>query len=174
METWHDSEILYEGRIIRVRVGRARLDDGSLQVREVVEHSGGVAVVPYHDGMVTLVRQHRIAVGKAVLELPAGRLEPGDTPERRALVELEEETGWRAGRLEHVASCYCSPGFCTELDHIYLALELTPCAARPEFDEVIERVDLSLDEVRSMLRERSFDDAKTIIGLQALLARGYP
>ena len=168
MEQWHKSEIVYDGKVVRLRVGDARLDDDSLAIREVVEHSGGVAMVPYIDGEVILVKQWRIAVQDHVVELPAGRLEPNETPEERALIELEEEIGYKAGRLEKVAACYCSPGFTDELDHIYLAFDLEETVARPEPDERIEIVRMSIDEVRAALANQTFNDAKTIIGLDAL------
>ncbi len=126
-------------------------------------------MVPYIDGSVILVRQWRIAVQQHVLELPAGRLEPDETPEARALLELEEEIGYKAGRLEKVAACYCSPGFTDELDHIYLAFDLEKTVARPEPDERIEIVPMTIAEVRAGLESQSFNDGKTIIGLRALL-----
>jgi len=172
-ESWMNRETKYAGRIFDLCVGQARLEDGTVAHREVVIHGGGVGVVPVVDGKVILVRQFRIAVGKAVLELPAGRLEPGEAPERRALAELEEETGYRAGRLVHVASCYCSPGFTSEIDHIYIAHDLVKTEQNLEHDERVEIVELPLDECRRMLDACAFDDAKTIIGLRELFARGY-
>jgi len=170
MEKWSNNEVLYEGKIVTLRVGDAQLDDGSTAKREVVEHSGGVAIVPFDGEHVYLVKQYRIAIDKTILELPAGRIEPGDTPETRALAELEEEVGLRAGRLLRVASCYCSPGFCTELDHVYLAFDLEHVPAQPEPDERIEVVRLTLDEIRKLLDSHDLEDAMVIIGLHELLA----
>ena len=172
-ETWITRETRYEGRIINLEVGQARLEDGTVAHREIVVHGGGVGVVPVLNGKVILVRQFRIAVGKVVLELPAGRLERGESPESRALAELEEETGHRAGRLVHVASCYCSPGFTSEIDHIYLAFDLEKTKQNLEHDERVEVVELTFDECREMLDRCAFDDAKTVIGLRELFARGY-
>lgn len=171
MEIWDNSDILYDGKIVRLRVGEARLNDDSLAVREVVEHSGGVAMAPFTGSEVVLVRQWRIAVQQHVLELPAGRLEPNETPEERAVAEMIEEIGYIAGHLEKVAACYCSPGFTDELDHIFLAFDLEKTEAQPEPDERIEIVHMSIDEVRAGLRAQTFNDAKTIIGLRALLDR---
>lgn len=172
-ETWVSRETKYKGRILELHVGQARLEDGTVAHREIVVHGGGVGVVPVLGDKIILVRQFRIAVGKDVLELPAGRLEPGEAPDQRALAELEEETGYRAGRLVHVASCYCSPGFTSELDHIYLAFDLEKTGQNLEHDERVEIVELSFDECRDMLERRAFDDAKTIIGLRELFARGH-
>ena len=169
LEKWIHNRTLYEGPIIRLRVGEVEIDDGSHHGREVVDHNGGVAVVPFLGDRVILVRQFRIAIEEDILELPAGRLEGDEDVEYRVRQELEEEVGYRPGRLVHVSSCYCSPGFTNELDHIYLAFDLTPCERRPEPDENIELVELTLDEVRSMLDKHEFIDAKTIIGLRELL-----
>ncbi|GMV98886.1 MAG: NUDIX hydrolase [Candidatus Hydrogenedentota bacterium] len=167
-EEWIQRETVFDGRIIKVHTGEVRLSDGMVAYREMVEHGGGVAVVPVHDGQVILVSQFRVCVGKAVLELPAGRLEPGEAPEHRALIELEEEIGYKADQLVHVASCYCSPGFTNELDHIYLAFELIPTQQRLEADERVEIVTIPLEEIDQRLNAKEFVDAKTIIGLREL------
>ncbi|MDX9975606.1 MAG: NUDIX hydrolase [FCB group bacterium] len=168
LEEWVRSEKVYEGRIFNVRVGEARLDDGLIAPREIVEHTGGVGIVPVVDGTVILVKQFRIAVGMEIIEVPAGRLEEGESPEYRAACELEEETGYRAGRLVKVSECYPSPGFTNQLDHIYLAFDLEPCEARPEFDERIELVRVPLEEIDALLAGNTLRDAKTIIGLREL------
>ncbi len=170
METWTDSEVLFDGRIIRLRTGNVRLADGSPAYREVVEHPGGVAVVPFTGSGVLLVRQFRIAVGEEVLELPAGKLEPKDTsPARRGAEELEEETGYRAGRLVPAGHYYGCIGFCTERVYLYLGFDLEHVGQRLEPGERIEVVELPLEDVRAGLRQGRFVDAKTMIGLQALL-----
>ena len=92
-ETWVERETKYKGRIFSLDVGKARLEDGTVAHREIVIHGGGVGVVPVFSDGVILVRQFRIATGKQVLEIPAGRLEPGESKEDRACAELEEETG---------------------------------------------------------------------------------
>ncbi len=170
-ETWLHSELVHDGPIIRVRTGRVRLDDGTEAYREIVEHGGGVGVVPVLDDRVILVRQFRAAIDAEVLEIPAGRLEPDDTPEHRAHTELEEECGYRAGRLVHVASCYCSPGFTNERDEIYLAFDLTKTEQRLEEDERVEIVEIPIAELNDRLARCEFDDAKTIIGLRELQVR---
>ena len=169
-ETWLHSELVHQGPIIRVRTGRIRLEDGTEAYREIVEHSGGVGIVPVLNDRVILVRQFRVAINAEILEIPAGRLEPGDTPEQRAHTELEEECGYRTDRLVHVASCYCSPGFTNERDEIYLAFDLTKTGQRLEFDERVELVEIPLAELDDRLARLEFDDAKTIIGLRELQA----
>lgn len=169
METWADSEILYRGSVVTLRVGNVSLDNGDLAKREVVEHPGGVCVVPYTGHSVILVKQFRIAVGEEVLEVPAGKLEPGEEPMYRCAVELEEETGYVASQLISLGYIYLAVGFCSEKAHLFLALDLKKTAQRLEHDERIELVELSLQEVRQGLRERKFKDGKTIVLLEALL-----
>ncbi len=168
MEKWIRSELLYEGRIVSLRVGEAELDDGTRAPREVVEHTGGVGVVPVHDGHVILVRQFRIAVGKPLLEIPAGRLEPGESPEHRARCELAEEVGCTADRLVLVSKCYPSPGFTNQCDWIYLGFGLTLGEQRLEFDERIELVHVPIAELDARFAEGAIEDAKTAIGLREL------
>jgi len=170
METWIDSETLYEGKIVTLKRGRVRLDDGQEAIREVVEHNGGVAVAPRLGDSVILVRQYRIAVGKELLELPAGKLEGDEDPLERGRIELEEETGYRAARMIPAGYFYPSCGILSEKLHVFLALDLEKVEQRLEWDEVIEVVEMPLSEVRQRLMANAFEDAKTIIGLHALLA----
>lgn len=170
METWFESETVYEGKIVTLKRGRVRLDDGGEAVREVVEHNGGVVIAPCLGDSVVLVRQYRIAVGKELLELPAGKLEGEEEAVERGRIELEEETGYRAGQMIPAGHFYPSCGFLTENLHLFLALDLEKTRQNLEWDEVIEVVEMPLSEVRQRLRAHAFDDAKTIIGLHALLA----
>jgi len=170
MVEWIGKRTVYEGTIIRVSAAQRRSADGRTRPFDIVEHHGGVAVVPLLGDRVILVRQPRPVVGESLLEVPAGKLEgPNDDVEARAQAELGEEVGYRAGRLIPAAEFYVSPGYCTERIYVYLGLDLEPVDAEPEATEEIERVELTLDEARRMLDERQFHDSKTIIGLQALL-----
>lgn len=170
METWIKREVVYHGRIFTVEAGQAALDDGTQVPREMVRHDGGVAVVPLLGDDVLLVRQFRIVVEQSLLELPAGRREGDEDPALRAALELEEEVGYNAGALRLLARYYSSAGFTDEQMHIYLATELTAVPRRPEFDERIEVVPVPLADLPRLLDENAFADAKTIIGLRALLA----
>lgn len=170
METWIDSEQKYEGRIVSLRVGNVRLDNGSIARREVVEHSGGAAIVPVKDKTVILVRQFRISVGREIVELPAGRLEDQEPPIECARRELEEELGYRAGQLIFMTSYYSSVGFTNEKMHIFLALDLEKTERRPEWDEHIQTVEVPISEIDIELSDNQFEDSKTIIGLRELLS----
>lgn len=171
MERWVRNEVIYDGDVVRLKVGGAELDDGTPVQREVVEHSGGVAVVPLLDDRVVLVRQYRIAIGKDLLEIPAGRLEPNEDPAIRAAAELEEEVGYRAGSMSLLSTFYPSPGFCDQIDYLYLATDLEKTVARPEFDERIEIVTMTLGELRELITTgKETLDAKTLIGVYALFA----
>ena len=171
MAHWSEKKTVYEGSILTVKSGRVVLDNGESLAFDVVEHAGGVAVVPLLGESVLLVRQPRMAVEHALLEIPAGKREGADDDlEARAQAELEEETGYRAGRLVQVADFYVSPGYCTERIAIFLAFDLSYVGARPEATEEITVVELPLDAVWHMLDGGHFYDGKTIIGLRELLA----
>lgn len=169
METWIDSHRLYEGRIVSLRTGSVRMDDGTIAFREVVEHPGGVGVVPFHDGRVILIRQYRIAVGCDILEIPAGKLESGDQDtETRGRCELEEETGYRAGQMVSAGSVYASVGYTSELIHLYLAFNLEKVGQRLESDECIDIVEIPLDEAKRLIASNELKDMKTLVALEAL------
>jgi len=165
METWIEHKRPFTGNIFSIKSGTVRLENGQTAPRDVVEHNGGAAVVAIVDGDVLFVRQFRIAVGKALIELPAGKLEGVENPELRARIELEEETGYRAGKMEQIAHFYTSPGFTAEPLWVYHATDLVKTAQNLEFDEDIELLFIPVDEVKRRLRAGEFEDAKTLIGL---------
>ncbi len=171
METWLHRKTEYKGRIVSVENGMARMASGREAQREVVRHPGAVAIVPFDGAEVTFVRQYRIPVEKFVLEIPAGKLETGDTPERRAHTELKEETGYTTERLVPAGSFFPSVGILDEVVYMFLAFDLEAGEQALEEDEDVELVRMTLAEVRQGLGSQSFKDAKTIIGLHALLAQ---
>jgi len=153
-----------------------RAPDGELLVRHVVEHPGAVVVVPIAaDGRALLVRQWRVATGGDLLEVPAGKRDvDGEEPIETARRELEEEIGFRPGRLVRLAECWLSPGFCTELAHVFVGLDLEPVTTRPELraeEEAMTVEPVALDDVEEMIATGALRDAKSIVGL--LLARAY-
>ena len=139
-------------------------------IREVFHHPGGAAVVPVlPGGDVLLVRQFRYPVQQDLLELPAGKIDPGETPESTARRELAEEVGFRAGILEKLGEFYTTPGFCTEKLHLFMATDLSPADEKGDDDEEIAVERFSLAELESLLSSGRLVDAKTIIGIQCLL-----
>lgn len=168
-ESLLSSERLYEGKVVNLRRDSVCLPDGRQATREVVEHPGAVAIVPVlPDGRILMVRQFRHPVGKILLEIPAGKLSAGENPDECAQRELEEETGYRAGRLERKASIYTGPGFTDEVIHIYIADDLVATAANPDEDEFLLIQSYTGDQIRRMVRNGEICDAKTITGLYLL------
>ncbi|MCX8063802.1 MAG: NUDIX hydrolase [Candidatus Hydrogenedentes bacterium] len=169
MEKWKESSLVYEGKIVSLRVGSVELEGNGTAYREVVEHPGGVCIVPLLENRVILVKQFRIAIGKYILEAPAGKIEKGDNPVERGKKELLEETGYEANSFEYLGSAYSSVGYCSEIIHFYLATDLKFKGAKPEVDEKIELIEMPLEEVKERLRQFGFEDSKTYIALQAML-----
>jgi ADP-ribose pyrophosphatase len=156
---------IYEGRIFDVEIAKIREGDVEYE-REIVRHRGSVVVVPvFHDLTVALVRQYRHAAGEYLLEIPAGTLEKGEEPENGARRELEEEIGVTAGRLEKLTEFYVSPGFLTELMHVFLASDLRDSVQRLEADEILDVERFSFNELFEMIQAGRIRDAKTICGV---------
>lgn len=166
-ETVISGETLFEGRIITVEKWQVLLPDGRDAEREIVLHNGAAAVVPVDGrGYVTLVRQHRVAIGRYTLEIPAGKLENAkEDPFACAKRELEEETGLIARKWQKLAHVVTTPGFCTERIALYLATDLTQAAAHTDHDEFLHVVRLPLSEAISMVMRGEIEDAKTCLGL---------
>jgi ADP-ribose pyrophosphatase len=159
------SEEVFGGRLIGVVRDTVR-EGEQTYLREVVKHPGGAAVVPYFaDGTVAFVRQYRHPARAYVLELPAGKIDPGERPEETAARELEEELGVVAGRLEQLSWFYTTPGFCEERLWVFLATDLRETQRRHEEDEIIEVVRMPFERALRMAASDEIDDAKTIIGL---------
>jgi ADP-ribose pyrophosphatase len=167
-----ERKTVYEGRIVNVRADVAELHNGKRVFREVVEHPGGVAIVPVtEDGNVLMVRQYRYPMGEELLEIPAGKLERGENPMDCAVRELSEETGCTAGKWVSLGATYPSPGFCEEILHLYLATELTRGAAHPDEDEFLSAEEVSFPALTEMIADNKLPDGKTVTGV--LKARLY-
>jgi ADP-ribose pyrophosphatase len=170
METWIDSQVVFSGRVFSVRTGSVCLDDGSNARRDIVEHGGGVAIVPIIGDSVILIRQFRVSIGREIIEIPAGRLEVDESPESCAYREIQEELGYRAERLVLAHSYYSSVGFTNERMFVYLGFDLRETQGHPEWDERIQIMRLPITEVKVRLIRGDFEDSKTIIGLYAMLS----
>ena len=161
------SETIYDGKILHVERWQVTCPNGRSATREIVVHKGAAAVVPvYPDGTTLLVRQHRVAVDRVTLEIPAGKLDSaGEDPLDCAVRELEEETGLRAGRMTLLTSLLTTPGFCTEKIAIYLAQDLTQGQTHPDEDEFLDLVRIPLEEAVARIMRGEIRDSKTICGL---------
>lgn len=152
----------------RFRVDRFDLParDGSFRTRELVVHPGAVVILPIlDDGRVVLIRNHRPMLGKTLLELPAGTLEPGEEPALAAARELHEETGYQAESLIRVSRFFASPGITDELMHLFAARGLRPGTQALDPTEQIEVVPMSFDDALTLCRDGSIEDAKTLVAL---------
>ena len=156
----------YKGIIVRVRLDDAELYTGKVVKREVVEHPGGVTILPVdNEGNCYMVRQFRYPFGRMMLEAPAGKLEYGEDHRECAVRELSEETGFTADKLVYMGACCTSPGFSTEVLHIYLALGLHAGESHPDQDEFLNVEKHSLDELSKMVMNGEIDDGKTIVAV---------
>jgi ADP-ribose pyrophosphatase len=165
-ETKLESQQIFSGKILNVRLDRVLLPDGSESTREVVDHPGAVAVVPVtDDGRVILVSQYRYPVEQVLLEIPAGKLDRGENPDDCARRELEEETGFVAGRLEKLTSFYTAPGFSNEIIHLYLAKDLVKAVQKLDGDEFIDVEIYSAAKLKELIASQAIKDAKTLLGL---------
>lgn len=166
------SEQVYEGKIVNIRMDSVELVNGKTSFREVVEHAGGVVILAVDDNnRAYMVRQFRYPIGRAMLEVPAGKLEKGEDPLEGAIRELREETGLTAEKLIYFGGTYPSPGFCDEQLHIYLALGLTHGEACPDEDEFLNLEVVDLDELVQMVMSGKLLDGKSINAI--FIAREY-
>jgi len=167
-----ESEKIFKGAVFEVERDRLLEENGIEIVREVVRHPGGAGALPlFDDGRVALVKQYRHPAQRELLEIPAGRIEVGETPEMCAAREVEQEIGFRAGRIEKLAEFYSTPGFCEEKLHVYLATDLTPSSQALDHDEWVEVVYLPFAEAAQMLGRGGIEDSKTIIALLLAVKR---
>ena len=161
-----DSQMMYDGRIIKVYKDNVELADGKKSFREVVRHSGGGVILAFKDeDTILLVKQYRYPIGETVLELPAGKLEKGEDPFEAAKRELEEETGYCANKWTDLGYINTSPGFSDEKLYLYLAQDLEYTHCHPDEGEIIQAFEYKYDDVLKMIDNGEINDAKTICGL---------
>jgi ADP-ribose pyrophosphatase len=164
------SRRVYTGRVVSLDVDQVRFPDGTIGELEMIRHSGASAVVPLRgssqaDPDVLLIRQYRYAADRYLYEIPAGRLDPGESPEDCAGRELREETGYSARQLRRLTTIYTTPGFTDELIHIFVAEDLTNGVASREPDEFMDLDWVSLSRAVTMVHSGDIVDAKTALGL---------
>jgi ADP-ribose pyrophosphatase len=164
------SQLIYDGRAVRLRVDAVRKPGGGEASREIVEHSDCVAVIALDgEDNVLLVSQFRKPVEKELLEIPAGGIEPGEDAEATVRRELREEIGYLPRKIERLGGFYSTPGYCTEYLHLYLATDLVSSPLNAEDTESIEIVRVPVSKLRSMIAAGDICDAKSIAGLLAFL-----
>jgi ADP-ribose pyrophosphatase len=164
------SQLIYDGRALKLRVDSVLTANGRETEREIVEHSDCVAIVALDgNNKVLLVNQFRKAVEKELLEIPAGGIEPGEDPVATVRRELQEETGYLPRKVERLGGFYSAPGYCTEYLYLYLATDLIPSQLRAEDTENIRLVRVPVSQISSLITSGSICDAKSIAGLFTFL-----
>ena len=164
--------IAFEGRVFQVEVKDVELFDGSVSNREVVLHNGGATIVALDDDMnVYLVRQFRSPYEKVILETPAGKLEKGEDPRACAIRELKEETGMEAKTVIDLGKMYATPGYCSEIIHLYLAQGLSDGEGNPDDGEFLQLVKIPLKKALEMIDSNEISDAKTMVALMKTARR---
>ncbi len=164
------SDTRFEGKIFNVRIDRVILPDQSESSREIIEHAGGATIIPVTaDNKIIMVKQFRTAAGEILLELPAGKLEKGEEPENCVNRELLEETGYRARKIKKLFSFYTTPGYSSELLHLFLGEDLQYFEKNPDKGEFLETVIIAKNEIMDLINSGKIKDSKTIIGLLYLL-----
>jgi len=166
---------IMKGKVIRVQVDDVTLPNGKTSKREIVKHPGAVAVIPItKDNKIIFVKQYRKPLEKTLIEIPAGKLEQGESPNITALRELEEETGYTTNKLTYLTSFYTSPGFADEIIYLYETDQLEPLTETKELDEdeFVELMELSLEEAERLFEQEEIHDAKTAYALQYLNLKG--
>ena len=160
------SQTIFEGKKFAVRVDEITTEPGQTYKREIVVHPGAVVMIPVtDDGQIILVQQWRRAVGKVLYELPAGTLEKDEPPLETAKRELQEEIGFKAGKITSLGGFYSAPGILTEYLHLYLAENLTESRLDPDAHEKIEVHTMPLEQALAMIERGEIEDAKSITGL---------
>jgi len=160
------SRQIFKGRIVNLAVHTVLLPDGKTTQRELIKHSGAVAIVAVNaEQQILLVKQYRIGAGREMYEIPAGLLEPGENPRESAERELREETGCRPTSLESLGGLYAAPGYTTEYIHLFYAPGYERAPLSQDADEFVESLQLPLLEALNMVERGEINEAKSVIGI---------
>jgi len=170
MEKTLSSQLIYDGRVVKLRVDTVQTAGGRETTREIVEHADCVAIIAIDaDNNVLLVNQFRKPVEKELLEIPAGGIDPGENPETAVRREMREETGYFPQKVESLGGFYSAPGYSSEYLYLYLATDLTPSQLFAEDTASIEVVKVPLSQIPGLIASGSICDAKSIAGLFTFL-----
>ena len=166
-------ELVYDGNLLKVFRDQVELGNGNQSTREWIKHPGAAAIIPLlENGETLLVRQFRYAIGQETLEIPAGKIDPGESPLDCAVRELREETGLFGGEFEPLGSFVTTPGFTNEEIHLFVSKHSSRGSALPDEDELLNLALLTCDEVFMRITEGRIKDAKTIIAFLLARAKG--
>lgn len=169
------SQPIFKGKVISLKVDDVTLPNGETSKREIVNHPGAVAIIAITgEGKLVVVEQYRKALERSIIEIPAGKLEPGELPEVTAVRELEEETGYGCNELTYLQSFATSPGFADEIIHLFIArglYKLENPAAMDE-DEFVELMEITVEEGERMVAQQKIFDAKTAFAILWLKMQG--
>lgn len=162
------SERIYEGHIINLRCDEVTVQNGT-SMREIVEHNGGAVLAAVTDeGKLVMVRQYRKAAKRVMLEVPAGKIDPGESAETTAKRELKEETGYTAGKIKFLMQFYPSVGYSEEILYLYLCTDLTPGETNFDENEAIDIEEYEINRLHKMVMDGDVQDAKTIIAIMTV------
>jgi len=160
------TEVVYRGRVVSLLKNTVSLPTGQITIREKITHPGSVGILPMlENGNLILVKQFRYVIGSYLLEIPAGTIEEGESPEECAARELLEETGYHAGKLNLITSFYLAPGYSDEFMWLFEATDLSCGEMKPMADESIEVKEVSLKEALNLIKSGVIKDAKTICAI---------
>jgi len=165
-ETIIHTEDIFDGRVVHLKVHDVELPDGNVSKREIVHHGGAAAVVATDkDNRVLLVKQYRLPAGKVMWEIPAGTLEPNESPQVCATRELQEEAGYKPLDLIDLHGIHPAPGYTTEFIHIYWSKEQVKSELKQDKDEFVESEWKTIAEALDMIEQGDITDSKTIVGI---------
>lgn len=165
-EKFIKTEHVFDGQLLKVRKDTVLLPNGKEATREWIEHPGAVAVIPIlDDGRIAMVKQYRYPMRKVTLEVPAGKLDQGEAPDTCVMRELKEETGYTANKISKIATIGTTMAFSNEVIHIYVAEELVEGEACPDEDEFINVEKYTKEELHTMIKDGTIDDAKSLVAI---------
>jgi len=166
VETKIDSKEIFYGKVLHLTEDKVRLENGHETTREIIHHNGAAAIVAFdEDDRLLMVRQFRYAIGEELLELPAGKIDPGETPIQCAARELIEETGYRAGRLTELGAIHPAAAYTSEAVYLFYAEELTRAQQNLDEDEFLTVEHMDFSQALDMVMNAEITDSKTQIGI---------